>query len=188
MPDARLGERACAFVVLRERATLDFERMQHYLHACQVAKKETLRPERLEIVGEAAAHAVGQGAKVRAARPRSRSAATRTRQRSDLVKQLAPETPFDEAAFAALKDDVAAYVRGRAEGWAGRDRRERRVPLELWEELCERGYLSLAAPAEYGGRAIPFTRYLELIELFSMSARLDPDDRSRGQRYVARDG
>ncbi len=50
MPDARLGERACAFVVLRERATLDFERMQHYLHACQVAKQYW--PERLEIVGE----------------------------------------------------------------------------------------------------------------------------------------
>ena len=50
MPDARLGERACAFVVLRDRATLDFERMQHYLHACQVAKQYW--PERLEIVGE----------------------------------------------------------------------------------------------------------------------------------------
>ena len=50
MPDARLGERACAFVVLRKRATLDFQRMQHYLHACQVAKQYW--PERLEIVGE----------------------------------------------------------------------------------------------------------------------------------------
>jgi cyclohexanecarboxylate-CoA ligase len=50
MPDARLGERACAFVVLRERATLDFDRMQHYLHACQVAKQYW--PERLEIVGD----------------------------------------------------------------------------------------------------------------------------------------
>jgi cyclohexanecarboxylate-CoA ligase len=50
MPDPRLGERACAFVVLCDRATLDFERMQHYLHACQVAKQYW--PERLEIVGE----------------------------------------------------------------------------------------------------------------------------------------
>ena len=50
MPDARLGERACAFVVLRPRTTLDFERMQHYLDACQVAKQYW--PERLEIVDE----------------------------------------------------------------------------------------------------------------------------------------
>ncbi len=50
MPDARLGERACAFVVLRPGTTLDFDRMQHYLHACQVAKQYW--PERLEIVSE----------------------------------------------------------------------------------------------------------------------------------------
>jgi len=48
MPDPRLGERACAFVVLRPRAALEFERMQHYLNACQVAKHYW--PERLEIV------------------------------------------------------------------------------------------------------------------------------------------
>ena len=49
MPDPRLGERACAFVVLRGGALLDFERMQHYLDACQAAKHYW--PERLEIVG-----------------------------------------------------------------------------------------------------------------------------------------
>ena len=43
------------------------------------------------------------------------------------------------------------------------------MPLELSEELRERGYLRLAAPPEYGGAGIPFTRYLELLELFSMS-------------------
>jgi 3-phosphoshikimate 1-carboxyvinyltransferase len=50
MPDARLGERACAFVVLRAGAGFDFDRMQHYLDACQVAKHYW--PERLEIVTE----------------------------------------------------------------------------------------------------------------------------------------
>ena len=50
MPDPRLGERACAFVVLRRNSTLDFARMQHYLDACQVAKHYW--PERLEIVDE----------------------------------------------------------------------------------------------------------------------------------------
>jgi|HubBroStandDraft_4_1064222.scaffolds.fasta_scaffold00001_105 cyclohexanecarboxylate-CoA ligase len=48
MPDPRLGERACAFVVLRRGARFDFGRMQHYLDACQVAKQYW--PERLEIV------------------------------------------------------------------------------------------------------------------------------------------
>jgi 3-phosphoshikimate 1-carboxyvinyltransferase len=50
MPDPRLGERACAFVVLRPRVAFDFDRMQHYLDACQVAKQYW--PERLEIVEE----------------------------------------------------------------------------------------------------------------------------------------
>jgi alkylation response protein AidB-like acyl-CoA dehydrogenase len=85
------------------------------------------------------------------------------------VKQLEREPLLDEASFAALKTEIAQYVAGPGEAWALRIERERRVPLELWDELRDRGYLSLAAPAEYGGRAIPFTRYLELIELFSMS-------------------
>lgn len=89
------------------------------------------------------------------------------------MKQLEHETPVrqaqDEASFAALKTEIAEYVAGPAETWAERIERERCVPLQLWDELRDRGYLSLAAPAEYGGRAIPFTRYLELIELFSMS-------------------
>ncbi len=50
MPDPRLGERACAFAVLRRGATFDFEHMQHYLDACQVAKHYW--PERLEIVAD----------------------------------------------------------------------------------------------------------------------------------------
>jgi alkylation response protein AidB-like acyl-CoA dehydrogenase len=85
------------------------------------------------------------------------------------VKQLDRAAIVDETSFAALKEEIAAYVAGPAEAWARRIERERRVPPALWEELRARGYLSLAAPAEYGGRAIPFTRYLELIELFSMS-------------------
>lgn len=85
------------------------------------------------------------------------------------MKQLDRAHAINEASFAALKQEVAAYVAGPAEEWGGQIERERRVPLELWEDLRDRGYLSLAAPPEYGGRGIPFTRYLELIELFSMS-------------------
>lgn len=78
-------------------------------------------------------------------------------------------TPIDEAAFAALKEEVAAYVTGPGEEWTRRIERERFVPPELRQELRERGYLALAAPEAYGGRAVPFTRYLEQLELFSMS-------------------
>ena len=71
--------------------------------------------------------------------------------------------------FDRLKAEVAGYVAGPAEAWAQRIERDCRVPTELWDELRDRGFLSLAAPIEYGGRGIPFARYLELIELFSMS-------------------
>jgi alkylation response protein AidB-like acyl-CoA dehydrogenase len=69
----------------------------------------------------------------------------------------------------ALEDDVRSYVENEGERWAELIERERRVPLELWDELRERGYLRLAAPVEYGGRGIQFSRYLRLLELFSMS-------------------
>jgi alkylation response protein AidB-like acyl-CoA dehydrogenase len=69
----------------------------------------------------------------------------------------------------ALRDEVRAYVRQDGEDWAELIERERRVPRELWDQLSDRGYLRLAAPREYGGHGIPLTRYLELLELFSMS-------------------
>ena len=85
------------------------------------------------------------------------------------MKQLDRAGAFDESSFASLKEEISEYVAGPAEVWARRIEAERQVPAELWEELRRRGYLSLAAPADYGGRGIPFTRYLELVELFSMS-------------------
>jgi alkylation response protein AidB-like acyl-CoA dehydrogenase len=71
--------------------------------------------------------------------------------------------------FEALRAEVRAYVENDGERWAELIEREHRVPLELWDELSDRGFLRLAAPVEYGGAGIPFTRYLELLELFSMS-------------------
>jgi 3-phosphoshikimate 1-carboxyvinyltransferase len=50
MPDERLGERACAFVVLEPGAELDFADMQGYLDGCLVSK--TYWPERLELADE----------------------------------------------------------------------------------------------------------------------------------------
>jgi 3-phosphoshikimate 1-carboxyvinyltransferase len=50
MPDERLGERACAFCVLRPGFEFDFAAMQAYLDSQRVAK--TYWPERLEVVDE----------------------------------------------------------------------------------------------------------------------------------------
>ena len=50
MPDERLGERACAFVVLEDGADLDFAGMQAHLDANRMSKPYW--PERLEIVDE----------------------------------------------------------------------------------------------------------------------------------------
>ncbi len=73
------------------------------------------------------------------------------------------------AEFSQLKREVEEYIRGRGERWAERIEREHAVPLELWDELRERGLLNLAAPVELGGRGLPFTRYLELMEIVAMS-------------------
>jgi cyclohexanecarboxylate-CoA ligase len=50
MPDERLGERACAFVVLTDGGELDFAAMQAHLDAHRLTK--TYWPERLEVVSE----------------------------------------------------------------------------------------------------------------------------------------
>ena len=49
-PDARLGERACAFVTLRPECSLSFAELCAYLEQQQVARQYV--PERLEIVDE----------------------------------------------------------------------------------------------------------------------------------------
>lgn len=85
------------------------------------------------------------------------------------MKSVETAPAFDERRFADLKAEIAAWVVGPGEAYAERIERERAVPPELWDELRERGYLSLAAPRAYGGAGIPFSRYMELMELFSMS-------------------
>jgi len=58
MPDARLGERACAFVTLAAGKRLTFTQMQHYLDECEVSKNYW--PERLEIIDEIPRNVVGK--------------------------------------------------------------------------------------------------------------------------------
>jgi 3-phosphoshikimate 1-carboxyvinyltransferase len=49
MPDPRLGERACAFVVLEHGAELELVDLQRHLDSHRVSK--TYWPERLQLVG-----------------------------------------------------------------------------------------------------------------------------------------
>ena len=49
-PDARLGERGCAFIVPKQGATIDLAMMQAYLAECKMAKQ--FWPERVELVAD----------------------------------------------------------------------------------------------------------------------------------------
>jgi alkylation response protein AidB-like acyl-CoA dehydrogenase len=75
----------------------------------------------------------------------------------------------DDAELAALTQEIESWVRNEGEAWAERIEREHAVSPELWDELDARCYTRLAAPVDYGGRGIPFTKYLPLLELFAMS-------------------
>ena len=57
-PDDRLGERACAFVVLRPNSQLDLKIVQAYMTECKVAKQYW--PERVEVVTELPRTATGK--------------------------------------------------------------------------------------------------------------------------------
>ncbi len=78
-------------------------------------------------------------------------------------------TTIDEAGIQAVLAEVEAFVRGPGEEYAAEIEQSRAVPDKLWADLRDRGFLRLAAPVEYGGRGIPFSRYLEALELISMS-------------------
>jgi alkylation response protein AidB-like acyl-CoA dehydrogenase len=98
-----------------------------------------------------------------------RPAGTATTAAAVARAEVDPDAPFDEAAFARLREQVTEFVTGPGERYAEQIERDGDVPEALWDDLRERGYLSLAAPVEYGGAGLPFSRYLELMELFSMS-------------------
>ena len=58
MPDERFGEKACAFVILREGETLGFEELNAFLRSQDIASFKL--PERLEIVREFPVSPVGK--------------------------------------------------------------------------------------------------------------------------------
>ncbi|QGN35726.1 acyl-CoA dehydrogenase [Microlunatus sp. Gsoil 973] len=68
-----------------------------------------------------------------------------------------------------LITEVTEWVRGPGEEWADRIEETGEVPDELWTELRDRGYLSLAAPERLGGRGLSFEQWMGLMESFSTS-------------------
>lgn len=62
-PDARLGERGCAFIVLRPGTTIDLAGLQNYLREARMAKQ--FWPERVETVAELPRTASGKIQKFR---------------------------------------------------------------------------------------------------------------------------
>jgi alkylation response protein AidB-like acyl-CoA dehydrogenase len=78
-------------------------------------------------------------------------------------------SPIDDEEFQSLKSEIDQWVRTRGEDYANAIEESGEVPPELFAELKDRGYLSLAAPVELGGRGIEFSRYLELMEIISRS-------------------
>ncbi len=67
----------------------------------------------------------------------------------------------------SLRAEIAEFVRGPWVEWGERVERDGAVPRQMWEELAERGYLSLRAPEELGGRGLSLPDYLPLLEEFS---------------------
>jgi alkylation response protein AidB-like acyl-CoA dehydrogenase len=71
--------------------------------------------------------------------------------------------------FEALKSRVTDWVTGPGEEYAERIEATGTLPDELFGELRDLGFLSLAAPERLGGRGIPFPQYLKLMEIVSRS-------------------
>lgn len=75
----------------------------------------------------------------------------------------------EDLELSTLLSEVAEWVAGPGEEWSERIEQTGEVPDELFAELRDRGWLSLAAPKELGGRGIPFSKYLGVLELISKS-------------------
>ncbi|WP_067498994.1 acyl-CoA dehydrogenase family protein [Actinoplanes sp. TFC3] len=76
---------------------------------------------------------------------------------------------MDEQQFTELRSRVELWVRGPGEHWAEHIEATGEAPEELWVELNDHGFLRMAAPIEYGGLGLGFTRWMQLMEIFSRS-------------------
>ncbi|MCC3296554.1 acyl-CoA dehydrogenase family protein [Arthrobacter caoxuetaonis] len=74
-----------------------------------------------------------------------------------------------EPDYLALLDRVTSWVQGPGEEWSGRIEATGTVPDDLWKQLREEGFLSLAAPRDLGGTGLSFVQWMGLMEVFSRS-------------------
>jgi alkylation response protein AidB-like acyl-CoA dehydrogenase len=72
---------------------------------------------------------------------------------------------LDAGTFKSLLAEITDWVTGPGEAWGERIEAATGefVPEALWDELRERGYLSLAAPVELGGRGLSFVQWMHLM-------------------------
>ncbi|QAY58727.1 acyl-CoA dehydrogenase [Microbacterium protaetiae] len=76
---------------------------------------------------------------------------------------------IEQPEYDALVEEVTRWVRGPGEEWAEKIEATGTVPRELFDQLKQRGYLSMAAPRELGGRGLAFSQWMGLMEVFSRS-------------------
>ncbi|SDS82761.1 acyl-CoA dehydrogenase family protein [Microlunatus soli] len=93
----------------------------------------------------------------------------RADQGPELVEGPESSSAVEPGSYDKLVAEVTEWVVGPGEEWADRIEATGEVPEELWTELRERGYLSMAAPRRLGGRGLSFEQWLGLMEIFSRS-------------------
>ncbi|MFD5558591.1 acyl-CoA dehydrogenase family protein [Streptomyces sp. NPDC127068] len=75
----------------------------------------------------------------------------------------------EDQSFDRIRAQVEEWVKGPGERWAEHIEEDGEVPEALWEEMNRLGFLRMAAPPKYGGQGLPFSRWMELMEIFSRS-------------------
>ena len=185
MPDPRLGERACAFVVAR-RDVPDLR------GGAASSSTSTRSPASTGPSGSSrsrccpATPAARSRSSCCASSPTGAEAVHPEGGRSDDPARRRLRHGVDEEAFVSLKDEIAAYVANEGEAWTRRDRGRARACRRSCATSCsDRGYLS----ARRAGR-VRRPRHL-LLALPGAAravlhvARVAADDRARRQRRLA---
>lgn len=80
-----------------------------------------------------------------------------------------PASHIEQPDYENLRSRVTAWVQGPGERWSERIESEGDVPRELFDELKQNGFLSLAAPKDLGGGGLSFSQWMGLMEIFSRS-------------------
>ena len=164
IPDERLGERACAFAVLRPGARLSFEEMVQFLKEAGTATPYL--PERLEVIGEMPRTASGKLQKFRLREMATRNT-DRRKERSSMT-EVSITADFDqpaEAVWAVVRDfcNVDRWLPGIERVEAEDGGRRRRIVLPdgkvVIEQEVARDEAAMALTYVVLDSPMPFTDY-----------------------------